>query len=53
MQSARGKYLLFADADGVTKFSDYDKLELSMKHLANGEFLIRNFCFKITYLVNY
>lgn len=33
MQSARGKYLLFADADGATTFSDYDKLEDEMKTL--------------------
>lgn len=26
MLSARGRNLLFADADGATKFSDYDKL---------------------------
>lgn len=26
MLSGRGRYLLFADADGATKFSDYDKL---------------------------
>ncbi|KAI3378085.1 hypothetical protein SNEBB_009455 [Seison nebaliae] len=25
--SSRGKYILFADADGATKFSEYDKLE--------------------------
>lgn len=31
--SARGKYLLFADADGATKFSDYTKLETSMMKL--------------------
>uniref|UniRef100_A0A0A1XHC4 Dolichyl-phosphate beta-glucosyltransferase n=1 Tax=Zeugodacus cucurbitae TaxID=28588 RepID=A0A0A1XHC4_ZEUCU len=33
MLSARGRYLLFADADGATKFSDYDKLEKSMKSI--------------------
>jgi dolichyl-phosphate beta-glucosyltransferase len=33
MQSSRGKYLLFADADGATKFSDYNKIEASMKKL--------------------
>lgn len=33
MQSARGKYLLFADADGATTFSDYSKLEEEMKIL--------------------
>lgn len=30
MLSSRGKYLLFADADGATKFSDYAKLEESL-----------------------
>lgn len=30
MQSSRGKYLLFADADGATKFSEFDKIEKSM-----------------------
>ncbi|XP_039952752.1 dolichyl-phosphate beta-glucosyltransferase [Bactrocera tryoni] len=33
MLSARGQYLLFADADGATKFSDYDKLENNMKSI--------------------
>jgi len=31
MQSSRGKYLLFADADGATKFGDFIKLEAEMK----------------------
>ncbi|KAG8194953.1 hypothetical protein JTE90_021414 [Oedothorax gibbosus] len=31
MLSARGKYLLFADADGATKFQDIEKLEEEMK----------------------
>jgi dolichyl-phosphate beta-glucosyltransferase len=30
MQSSRGRFLLFADADGATKFSDYTKLENSL-----------------------
>lgn len=30
MLSSRGQYLLFADADGATKFSDYTKLENSL-----------------------
>ncbi|XP_017047802.1 dolichyl-phosphate beta-glucosyltransferase [Drosophila ficusphila] len=34
MLSARGRYLLFADADGATKFPDYDKLEVALKQLA-------------------
>lgn len=33
MQSARGKQLLFADADGATKFADLDKLEVQMTRL--------------------
>lgn len=31
IQSSRGKYLLFADADGATKFRDFIKLEAEMK----------------------
>lgn len=34
MQSTRGKYLLFADADGATKFSDLDKMLAEMLKLA-------------------
>ncbi|XP_067626255.1 dolichyl-phosphate beta-glucosyltransferase [Eurosta solidaginis] len=34
MLSARGRYLLFADADGATKFSDYAKLEQSIRSVA-------------------
>lgn len=30
MLSARGQLLLFADADGATKFEDYEKLERVM-----------------------
>ena len=30
MLSARGKLMLFADADGATMFSDLDKLEKEM-----------------------
>lgn len=33
MLSARGRFLLFADADGATKFSDYTKLERSLTML--------------------
>ncbi|XP_017151613.1 dolichyl-phosphate beta-glucosyltransferase [Drosophila miranda] len=33
--SARGRQLLFADADGATKFADYDKLEESLSSLAS------------------
>ncbi|KAH8353058.1 hypothetical protein KR084_008632 [Drosophila pseudotakahashii] len=34
MLSARGRNLLFADADGATKFPDYDKLEVALKQLS-------------------
>lgn len=37
MQSARGKCLLFADADGATKFSDFGKLEASMKKMSDND----------------
>uniref|UniRef100_A0A1Q3FAZ5 Dolichyl-phosphate beta-glucosyltransferase n=1 Tax=Culex tarsalis TaxID=7177 RepID=A0A1Q3FAZ5_CULTA len=37
MLSARGKFLLFADADGATKFEDYAKLEQSMAKLSGGD----------------
>lgn len=33
MLSSRGRYLLFADADGATRFSDFSKLEDSMNKL--------------------
>lgn len=36
MLSTRGKYLLFADADGATKFSDFSKLEKSIKSLSEN-----------------
>lgn len=39
MQSARGSLLLFADADGATKFQDLDKLEISLKEIVNGKYL--------------
>lgn len=31
--SSRGKQILFVDADGASKFSDLDKLELNMATL--------------------
>ncbi|XP_055632213.1 dolichyl-phosphate beta-glucosyltransferase isoform X2 [Toxorhynchites rutilus septentrionalis] len=37
MLSARGRYLLFADADGATKFADYGKLELSLRKLCGSD----------------
>ena len=33
VQSSRGALILFADADGATKFEDISKLELAMKLL--------------------
>ncbi|KAG0234499.1 dolichyl-phosphate beta-glucosyltransferase [Actinomortierella wolfii] len=33
MQYARGEYLLMVDADGATKFSDLDKLELEIQRI--------------------
>lgn len=36
MMSSRGKYLLFADADGATKFPDYNLLEKSIYKLAKS-----------------
>ena len=37
MISSRGKYLLFADADGATKFSELEKLETEMIRLTVGK----------------
>lgn len=39
MQSARGAVLLFADADGATKFSDLTKLEESLQQLLKVDYL--------------
>lgn len=36
VQSARGAVILFADADGATKFSDLAKLESSLKDMVKG-----------------
>lgn len=35
MNSARGALLLFADADGATKFSDLDKLDKKMNEITS------------------
>ncbi|XP_015372803.1 PREDICTED: dolichyl-phosphate beta-glucosyltransferase [Diuraphis noxia] len=37
MQSARGRILLFADADGATKFQDIEKLETALHFLATND----------------
>jgi len=38
MQSARGSVLLFADADGATKFCDLEKLDNSMKDILGFDY---------------
>ncbi|CAO1359626.1 unnamed protein product [Diamesa tonsa] len=40
MQSSRGKYLLFADADGATKFADYTKLEECMMKIREDDAIV-------------
>ncbi|KAJ8873531.1 hypothetical protein PR048_024349 [Dryococelus australis] len=40
MMSARGAVLLFADADGATKFSDFTKLEGSLKRLVGADYTV-------------
>ncbi|KFB47700.1 AGAP008315-PA-like protein [Anopheles sinensis] len=37
MLSSRGEFLLFADADGATKFADYGKLERSIAQLSGTD----------------
>jgi hypothetical protein len=37
MLSSRGKFQLFADADGATKFSDLDRLQREMEHINTKE----------------
>lgn len=37
MQSSRGRFLLFADADGATKFSDFTKLESSLSKSSKND----------------
>jgi len=36
MLSSRGKQLLFADADGATKFEDISKLQSCLKDILKG-----------------
>ncbi|XP_046748017.1 dolichyl-phosphate beta-glucosyltransferase isoform X2 [Diprion similis] len=38
LQSARGSVLLFADADGATKFSDIEKLEASLQQILSCDY---------------
>ena len=37
MLSASGKHILFADADGATKFSDLETLERELKKIVNND----------------
>ncbi len=46
MLSARGKQLLFADADGATTFEDISKLQDKLKDLMKGKGTERNDCNK-------
>lgn len=39
---ARGKIILFADADGATKFSEFGKLETELHKLCNGEIALKD-----------
>jgi dolichyl-phosphate beta-glucosyltransferase len=33
MQHVRGRYVIFADADGASKFEDLSKLEMELKRI--------------------
>jgi dolichyl-phosphate beta-glucosyltransferase len=41
MQSARGRTLLFADADGATQFEDLEKLETALQSLIESNNLLK------------
>lgn len=47
MLSARGALLLFADADGATKFSDYLKIENSMRNTLKVTGSVRHMAIKL------
>ena len=49
MLSSRGKLLLFADADGATKFADLEKLEAELIKI-NTEEVKFICCLKLTVL---
>ncbi len=50
MLSSRGRLLLFADADGATKFADFEKLETEIKKIKEtNEVCISNDRFNITF----
>ena len=40
MLSSRGKQLLFADADGATKFEDITKLQTTLDSITKGTLLL-------------
>ena len=40
MLSGRGERLLFADADGASKFSDFNKLDASLNNIYDKEVIL-------------
>lgn len=40
MQNARGRKLLFADADGATKFEDLEKLENGLQMIRDSNYFL-------------
>lgn len=40
MLSARGRNLLFADADGATRFEDLEKLKTALHELTKSNYLL-------------
>lgn len=54
MLSARGRELLFADADGATKFEDLDKLETALNILKKSNIFgitLYLYTYKLTLIV--
>lgn len=43
MQSARGRKLLFADADGATEFEDLVKLESALELLIKSKVIVNKY----------
>jgi dolichyl-phosphate beta-glucosyltransferase len=50
VQCARGAVILFADADGATKFPDLAKLESSLKNIVKGNDNFENILCRCLYL---
>jgi dolichyl-phosphate beta-glucosyltransferase len=50
VQSARGAVILFADADGATKFPDLAKLECRLKDIVKGNTNFENFLCRCLYI---